>query len=51
MEKLYRLKVGQFIFEQLMTLEEAIAKMDRLQSLFLNMELVENDHSISSHAE
>ena len=43
MEKFYRLKVGQFLFDRPMKLEEAIQKMDRLQSLFLKMELIEFD--------
>lgn len=51
MEKLYRLKVGQFTFEEPMKLQDAIAKMDRMQSYFLKMELVECDHTISSHGE
>lgn len=43
MEKLYRLKVGQFVFDEPMDLDVAIQKMDRLQSLFLKMELIEFD--------
>lgn len=50
MEKLYCLRVGQYTFNQPMTLEEAIAKMDRMQAYFLKMELVEYD-SISNHAD